>query len=122
MFWAFNQNIDNALANNDEHPYCPEGYRTPNQRELAMMRYYVPSIITNYVTSTNGFLSRTKWYFGVQGDGNPDNGGYDKHQFTENPKHTRTGFCIATWGEENLSLGDTVSGTTTRCVKDIRVD
>jgi hypothetical protein len=122
LFWGFNQNIDNALARNEDHPYCPEGYRAPNQRELAMMRYYTPNIITSLVTSSRGILSRTKWYFGVKGDGTPANAVYDKYHYTEGTSNTRTGFCIATWGDKNLSLGDSVYGETTRCVRDIRVD
>ena len=124
MFWKFNENIDTALAQNNEHPYCPEGYRVPNQRELAMMRYYTPNIITSLVSGSRGLLSRTKWYFGVKGDGTPSNAVYDKHYYAglESPGHTRTGFCIATWGAYDLSLGDTVQAETTRCVKDIRVD
>ena len=123
MFWDFNQNIDNALAQNNEHPYCPEGYRVPNQRELAMMRYYTPSIITSLVNSSRGLLSRTKWYFGVKGDGTPSDAVYDKYHYVKPTlTNTRTGFCIATWGSFNLSLGDTVQAETTRCVKDIRVD
>ena len=122
LFWGFNQNIDNALARNEDHPYCPEGYRAPNQRELAMMRYYTPNIITSLVTSSRGILSRTKWYFGVKGDGTPANAVYDKYHYTEGTFNTRTGFCIATWGDKNLSLGDSVYGETTRCVRDIRVD
>ena len=125
MFWEFNQNIDNALAQNEEHPYCPEGYRVPNQRELAMMRYYTPSIINSLVVhDSRGLMSRTKWYFGVKGDGTPSDAVYDKHYYAnlENPGHTRTGFCIARWGSHDLSLGDDVKAETTRCVKDIRVD
>lgn len=126
LFWDFNQNIDNAIANNDPHPYCPDGYRVPNQRELAMMRYYTPDIITPLVVfKTSGLLSRTKWFFGVKGDGTPADAVYDKYYYSgleqQNP-NKRTGYCIGTWGDYNISMGADVKAKTTRCVKDIRVD
>lgn len=105
VFMDFNVNVDNAVATNQEHPYCPEGYRVPNQREMAMMRYYTSSIISN------GYMTRTKWYFGQEGDG------ILNYQWTERRK--KYGFCVSS---NNISLQYDEKGNTTRCVKDIRVD
>ena len=50
---------------------------------------------------------------------------YDKYYYSgleqQNP-NKRTGYCIGTWGDYNISMGADVKAKTTRCVKDIRVD
>lgn len=33
-FKDFNEIITSAISNGGSNPYCPEGYRTPNQREM----------------------------------------------------------------------------------------
>lgn len=105
LFMAFNENVNNALAQNQEHPYCPEGYRVPNQREMAMMDNYTPDLLEQ------GYMTRTKWYFGQAGEVVLD------YSWTEGKK--KYGFCI---NDGNVSLQNDRTGTTTRCVKDIRVD
>lgn len=105
IFMVFNENVNNALAQNLEHPYCPEGYRVPNQRELAMMDNYTPGLLDD------GYMCRTKWYLGQAGEVILPAG------WTEG--RAKYGFCI---NDGNVSLQYDQTGTTTRCVKDIRVD
>jgi len=102
---AFNENVNNAIAQNQEHPYCPEGYRVPNQREMAMMDNYTPDIVGN------GYMTRTKWFFGQAGEV------ILPTAWTEGRE--KYGFSISSG---NVSLQYNETGTTTRCVKDIRVD
>ena len=104
-FMAFNENVNNAIAQNQEHPYCPEGYRVPNQREMAMMDNYTPDIVGD------GYMTRTKWFFGQAGEV------ILPTAWTEGRE--KYGFCINS-GDVSLQFDKT--GTTTRCVKDIRVD
>ena len=133
LFWDFNVLIDEAMANNNPHPYCPDGYRVPNLRELAVMRNYMcgggnGNLICYYDDASGAdciqvnFMSRTKWFFGVQGDGVLLSNTLNKNQDKNQDGHARCGFCIASWDRVNMSLGATSTATTTRCVKDIRVD
>lgn len=82
--------------------YCPEGYRLPNQLELAMMKFYCNNISQNSV-------SRTYWSMGVvpgtYGTAGKDGG-------------DKTGFMDS----GNISLGLNTKSTTQRCVRDIRMD
>lgn len=116
-FNNFNINIDNAINSNTSNPYCPDDYRTPNQREMAIMKFYGRD--RNYKDAngnnliTDGYMTRTSWYFGPLG-GKPAPtswdvvGGVNKYGFTIN------------WN--NISLQYNTTGNTTRCVRDIRVD
>lgn len=81
-----------------ENPYCPPGYRLPNQRELAMMTYYTDGIITGI------HITRTYYSLGVLGK--RFNGIY--------------GFCCSSsYGEPRITLIN--DGTkTSRCVRDIQ--
>lgn len=105
LFMAFNENVNTSMAQNLEHPYCPEGYRVPNQREMALMDNYTPDIIGD------GYMTRTKWFLGQAGEVPLPTG------WTEN--RAKYGFSI---NSGDLSLQYDKKGTTTRCVKDIRVD
>lgn len=104
-FQAFNENIDEAIRSNTPNPYCPDGYRTPNQREMSVMKFYNEGLIDN------GYMTRTSWYFGPLGS-NPIN-----TSWTENVE--KYGFSIY---QDNISLQYNQTGNTTRCVRDIRVD
>lgn len=98
----FNNAIDNAIDNKlaDSNPYCPDGYRAPNQLELAIMRYYL-----SWTGTMNNILSRTYYSFGKLG----------------NPvKNNNYGFRLVSTG--NVSITDEGGYIGTRCVKDIRVD
>ena len=104
-FVTFNTNIDEAISSNKTNPYCPEGYRTPNQREMAVMKFYNESLITD------GYMTRTSWFFGPLGS-KPLN-----TSWTEGV--AKNGFTIY---QNNVSLQYNQTGNTTRCVRDIRVD
>ncbi|MDY3783874.1 MAG: hypothetical protein SOZ66_06485, partial [Candidatus Cryptobacteroides sp.] len=81
---------------------CPEGYRLPNQMEMAVIRYY-----TNLFTGRY-YPSRTYWSLGNIGYGAPGKDGGNK-----------TGFCFDQ-GNIALSIGAVFSEA--RCVQDIRVE
>lgn len=99
----FNNTIDEAIDNKsaDPNPFCPDGYRAPNQIELAIMRYYLSGTGT-----MKNILSRTFYSFGSLG----------------NPvKNSNYGFRLVSTG--NVSITDENSvNVGTRCVRDIRVD
>ena len=98
-FVAFNNNVTAAIDKGEDNPYCPAGYRLPNQRELAIMKYYgVPNI--------GSVMSRTGYSFGnIDGIGNK--------------KTDKTGFL---YKEGNITLWTTVTTNAARCVRDIRTD
>lgn len=84
--------------------YCPEGYRIPNQMELAMMNYYMDLSYNLY--------SRTYWSFG------PYSGNYGSNGKRGDAKDI--GFIRL----ENKNLTVDASNRTkyARCVKDIRMN
>ncbi len=84
--------------------YCPEGYRIPNQMELAMMNYYMDLSYNLY--------SRTYWSFG------PYSGNYGPNGKRNDAKDI--GFIRL----KNKNLTVDVSNKTryARCVKDIRMN
>ena len=96
-FPTFQQNIDDKGAYRSG--YCPEGYRIPNQMELAMMVYYMPSVDTP-------IDSRTYWTFGPNG-ANPKSG-----------KENNYGFC---YDNGNITVAH-YRVNKARCVRDIRVE
>lgn len=96
-FPTFQQNIDDKGSYGSG--YCPEGYRIPNQMELAMMVYYMPSVDTP-------IDSRTYWTFGPHG-ANPKSG-----------KENNYGFC---YDNGNITVAH-YNVTKARCVRDIRVE
>lgn len=110
-FVDFNQKVTEAISNGLQNPYCPPGYRMPNQREIAIMTYYklyasdgVSDLAFNSDgTSTYYMMSRTYWSFG--------------YYATVNKKNNKTGFIYT----GNICLQE-ASAPTTRCVRDIRVD
>lgn len=105
-FQKFNELVTNTIAAGGSNPYCPEGYRTPNQREVAIMAYnklYDGSEFNYYNGSSKGnIMSRTAFSFGYYG----------------NKKVDKYGFMYTSL--ITLSAGE--SASTTRCVRDVRVD
>lgn len=95
-------------TNVGENPFCPSGYRLPNIRELAVMRYFIPSDDINSVFSANA-PSRTHWSFGLVG------AFYNSGRGTEN----RYG-----WGasKEKIFMMDRNNQKVDypRCVKDVK--
>ncbi len=54
-------NIDRSLGDN---PYCPEGYRLPNQREMTLMHFYCAS---SFWTNCYQAYTRTYYSYGMNG-------------------------------------------------------
>ncbi|MGM9787294.1 MAG: hypothetical protein ACI3ZF_00125 [Candidatus Cryptobacteroides sp.] len=107
-FNTFNNNITTAISAGGSNPYCPEGYRTPNQREMAIMAYnklYDGSEFNYYNGSSQGYMMcRTGFSFGALGLNTVD---------------SKYGYCYA---NGIITLQTSATATTTRCVRDIRVD
>ena len=100
-FQAVNSDVTEK-GSSYEAGYCPQGYRLPNQLELAMMRFYCNGV-------SHGSVSRTYWSMGVVPGtyGNSGKDGRNKYGFVDN---------------ENITLDVNYNSTTQRCVRDIRVD
>lgn len=87
--------------------YCPEGYRIPNQMELAMMNYYMD--LGSYY-----LYSRTYWSFG------PYTGKYGPTGKSDNANNI--GFMRVYNGGGNLTVDIGRGARYARCVKDIRMN
>ena len=107
LFQEFNEAITTAISQGGSNPYCPKGYRTPNQREMAIMAYnklYDGTEFNYYNGSSKGkMMSRTAFSFGYYGS---------------KTVPTKFGYGYST----NITLDKAMTASTTRCVKDIRVD
>ena len=101
-FKTVNTNVTTAIDKGEQNPYCPEGYRLPNQMELAMMKYY--DVIDA------DMVSRTYWSLGVESGLNNNTGKDGKSQY---------GYI---YSGGNLSLEGSSKNFECRCVRDIRVD
>ena len=108
MFKEFNEAITTAISQGGSNPYCPKGYRTPNQREMAIMAYnklYDGTEFNYYKGSSKGnMMSRTAFSFGYYGS-----------------KTVKDKFGYGYYSNI-ITLDRTMQASTTRCVKDIRVD
>ncbi len=105
-FNEFNKNVTDNISGGGSNPYCPNGYRTPNQREVAIMAYNnlydgSPFILGDYA------MTRTKYSFGELGGDNYKSDAKDKY-----------GFCYTS----QITLDTNATSNTTRCVRDVRVD
>lgn len=106
-FRNFHQNINER--NSVDAGYCPEGYRIPNQREMAVMLAYIKGVLdgngelfTRTYFSMGGYNDETLPYANIHGGAEP----------------RKMGFGYNT----NLFLVENNNVTTARCVKDVRVD
>ena len=90
------------IGSSSKAGYCPDGYRLPNQLELAMMRFYCDGV-------SNGSVSRTYWSMGVV-PGIYGEGGKDK------------GYKYGFVDDGNITLYPSFTSEAQRCVRDIRVD
>ncbi len=95
LFEAFNTNVDEKIAAGEENDICPEGWRVPNQLEMALAFYYAGE--------TTPTFCRTYFSFGPYGSNKITN------------KH---GYKI----KGNINVSDSETIDTYRCVRDIRVD
>ena len=105
-FQDFNEAITTAISKGESNPYCPKGYRTPNQREMAIMAYnklYDGTEFNYYNGSYQNMISRTAFSFGNYGLKTVD---------------TKFGYGYSSV----ITLDRAMQASTTRCVKDIRVD
>ena len=100
-------NIDRSLGNN---PYCPKGYRLPNQREMSIMHFYCAS---SFWTNCYQAYTRTYYSYGMNGS---------------NPKPTEigNGQQKTGWSRDgnNIYMENSIrtSGhrsTMSRCVRDV---
>lgn len=87
--------------------YCPEGYRIPNQMELAIMNYYMD-------LGSNNLYSRTYWSFG------PYSGNYGP----TGKRNQANDIGFIRLKNKNLTVDASNSNRTkyARCVKDIRMN
>lgn len=96
-FDVYNANISRYVSQGRKNPYCPEGYRTPNQMEVAIMKYYLPS--DNYTS-----MSRTYWSMGPLGANHSGTAG--RYGFIQN-------------SDRNVTVNhQSINGI--RCVRDVR--
>ncbi|MCR5548661.1 MAG: hypothetical protein K6F25_07910 [Bacteroidales bacterium] len=105
-------NNDERVGIGRQNPYCPEGYRLPNNRELTIMYSYLPQ--TFWTTGTvpdsgSGFISRTAWSLGRLGS-NPD-----EIRLTIGVVYGGANMSTQIDGEAAYNAKSTVS----RCVKDV---
>lgn len=107
VFKEFNEAITTAISQGGSNPYCPKGYRTPNQREMAIMAYnklYDGDEFDSYNGSSQNMMSRTAFSFGFYGSKTVEyKYGYGYYS-------------------NRITLYNSMKASTTRCVKDIRVD
>lgn len=99
-FDAVNNAITTPVDPTNPNPYCPEGYRLPNQRELTLMSIYAKSFI-----GANHLLTRTYYSRGVHGDQTDTNNGQ------------RTGFGMVGSNGNMTVQPDPMSKS--RCVRDL---
>lgn len=94
-FLTTNQNV----TNNTKNPYCPDGYRLANQRELTLMAIYAKGFMPNSVV-----MSRTAYSLGntAVGGSGKDN---DKYGYN--------------YDNGIITVNNGTSGTSSRCVKDV---
>lgn len=109
-FPEMQENIDKSLGDN---PYCPEGYRLPNQREMTLMHLYCASSFWDGVKIA---FTRTYYSYGMNGS-NPKptevNPTYSDQQKTGWARDSRNIFM------ENSLLNSEHLSTRARCVRDI---
>ena len=101
-------NIDRSLGNN---PYCPKGYRLPNQREMSIMHFYCAS---SFWTNCYQAYTRTYYSYGMNGS-NP------KPTETNPNDQQKTGWSR---DQNNIYMENSIrtSGhrsTMSRCVRDV---
>lgn len=111
-FEGLNSRVNAAMTATGVNPYCPEGYRLPNQRELAVLKYFSSDDAVTGLSTDNAMLSRTYWIFG--GTDEAKNNGLQK---VPDAKH---GFSLST--VMTVSNTSKVSSGDVRCVRDVHVD
>lgn len=105
-FKDYNKAVTDSLSNGRPHPFCPEGYRTPSQMELAMMRYYMGG------KRPRGYNFATRTYFSF----GPEGSRYDSNR---NGADKKFGFILN--HDDNMTVNPDLINRV-RCVRDIRVN
>ena len=103
-FVGFNNAVDDAIAKGNS--LCPDGWRIPNQVEIAVAFYY-----GNQTSST---YCRTYFSFGPT----DPYGGLNKDYNSSDDSKNKYGFKV----KDNINVSNNEGITTYRCVRDIRVD
>ena len=94
------QAMNDAISAQTINPYCPDGYRLPNQRELTLMRYYITGDFWSGIPFTRTYFSMGKLSDGKYKD-----------------KTNRTGYGYS--GGNIFLDSDNNATTTVRCVRDV---
>lgn len=99
-----NKNMNNYLDTYGLNPYCPDGYRLPNVRELAVYRNLIPDSDKTRVFNSTTSYAFTRSYWSLGSDG------------------LRKVTDEYGWGANSQKILMTYNHTTTtvRCVKDVR--
>lgn len=92
--------MNDAISAQTINPYCPDGYRLPNQRELTLMRYYITGDFWSGIPFTRTYFSMGKLSDGKYKD-----------------KTNRTGYGYS--GGNIFLDSDNNATTTVRCVRDV---
>ncbi|MGM9762971.1 MAG: hypothetical protein ACI3ZQ_02990 [Candidatus Cryptobacteroides sp.] len=115
-FKELNDNLNEAIRNTGKNPYCPDGYRLPNQRELVILKFFTNLTLPD-------MNSRTYWIFGSTGEAYE--GGLSKfppYPYQGDNATYKYGFNYK--GNITLSVpyGASVKASEVRCVRDVHVD
>ncbi len=98
-FTAVNEEVTDKMTDN---PYCPKGYRLPNQRELTMMTIYARGFMPEQIV-----MSRTTYSLGSTALGGSGKDG------------TKDGYKFSTSQGGVITVNQANAGNSTRCVRDI---
>ena len=98
-FTEVNEEVTDKMTDN---PYCPKGYRLPNQRELTMMTIYAKDFMPSNIV-----MSRTTYSLGSTALGGTGKDG------------TKDGYKFSTSQGGVITVNQGDAGASTRCVKDI---
>ena len=115
-------NINPAITASGNNPYCPEGWRFPNQMEFVLMSLYMPESYflqdatgSNYA-STVIMPSRTYYNRGIYGSLRQESGPWSSEK-------DKIGFGYSTSSKKIFCIGGINASdqniTRTRCVKDV---
>lgn len=107
-------NNDDRVGIGRYNPFCPEGYRLPNNRELLLMFGYLPQDFWSSAPKTSeAYISRTYWTLGILGN----NAGNESAQ----SGGERVSICVRADGVGITTQpnGYKLNSTVSRCVKDV---
>ena len=104
---AMNDYLTEHTGNSNQ--FCPDGYRLPNLRELALLRNFIPEgDIKSYFSSGVQAYSRTTWSFGITSP-----------NYAEARTNTKNSYGWSASSEKVLMGLTTHTTSSVRCVRDI---